>query len=240
MKPARLIAILVMVGVLGVVLAVPILMISAFSHSVGKISQDFDWDDEFNGEQVKAGTNTLSESFDSISQSGAINVIWKPAAKPSFVVSGPAESLVFVQYKIKGDTLMFGTEKGVKVKNFGPVNITVYGPQPESFSLSGTGDFQATDFKGGKFNLNIAGSGNVKLAGALDSTEISIAGHGDVDAKALKLGDAEISIAGSGNVVIDPSVNLDVSIAGSGDVTYFKNPEVSKSIVGSGTVKRAQ
>lgn len=237
MKPARLIAILAMVAVLGLILAVPLMLVGAFSYGARHMGEFSDSHWEHKGQPVKMGQNTLSETFDSIGQAGPVDILWVRDKQPGFVVSGPAENVALVRYDMKGDTLQFGCVKGW-TKGLDKVKIVVHGPQPESISMAGSGNVIAKDLKGGDFDFNLAGSGDAILSGSLDSLDVSIAGSGDVMAKELKCSDCSVSIAGSGNIDVDAEKKLDVNIAGSGNITYYGDPEIDKSVMGSGRITK--
>ena len=237
MKPARLIAILFMVAVLGAVIAFPVLLGSAFSKSVREMDNDIQWGTSLKGDPVKVGQNDLAGVYTHINQAGPIDVEWKLAAKPSFTVSGPSEAIEHVRYRLEGENLRFGMEKGYPKQEKGSVKIVVYGPQPESFSLAGTGKFIGHGFSSGDFELSIAGSGDCELAGSVEKFDVSIAGSGSVNAKDLKSTSTDLSIAGSGTVQVRAEKLLEVNIAGSGDVVYFGNPTIDKSIMGHGSIR---
>lgn len=60
MKPARLIAILFMISVLGVLVAVPVMCTSAFVHAVSSGDAiEFSSEAEFEGDPVQLGVNKL-------------------------------------------------------------------------------------------------------------------------------------------------------------------------------------
>ena len=91
-----------------------------------------------------------------------------------------------------------------------------------------------------KVKAEIAGSGNMTIAGETKDEEIRIAGHGDYKAENLKAENAEIHIAGSGDVKVFADNTLDINIAGSGSVFYKGSPKVSQHIAGSGEIKQLQ
>ena len=87
--------------------------------------------------------------------------------------------------------------------------------------------------------IEIAGSGNVQLAGAIQSAHIEIAGSGSMSALDCKIAQLKADIAGSGSVEAHVTDTLIADIAGSGKVRYTGNPKnVKPSVAGSGTVKK--
>lgn len=185
---------------------------------------------------VKVGGNTLSALYTSISDAGPMDVTWVRDAKPHFTVTGPAENVAKMRYRMKGSSLEFGTVKGKWVK--GDVKIVVYGPQPKAISLAGSGDVSAQGLQGGDFAYSLAGSGDAKLSGNVKHFNASLAGSGDIVAKQLSCDTCSVSIAGSGDVTVSAKARLDATIAGSGDIRYFGNPKVHTTVIGSGTVAK--
>ena len=104
--------------------------------------------------------------------------------------------------------------------------------------LEGSADIHIDRLDTRSLTLAVAGSGDVRLAGAAPALSVSVAGSGDVDASALEADAVSVSVAGSGDVVVRARSSLGVSIAGSGDVVYLGNPRLSQQVVGSGSVAR--
>ncbi len=107
-------------------------------------------------------------------------------------------------------------------------------------SQAGSGDTSVGS--AGSAEINIAGSGSVKLQDVAGDCEVSIAGSGDASAAAVG-GRVEANILGSGDVTITGgrSRSLEVNVMGSGDVTH--NGEVGDaevSVAGSGDVRIAK
>lgn len=239
MKPARLIAILFMISVLGVLVAVPVMCTSAFVHAVSSGDAiEFSSEAEFEGDPVQLGVNKLDGACKKIIQQGPIDVVWVRDSKNYFEAEGDSQYLKHAIYKFQDGTLMLGTDK-VKLKEMtGKIRVVVHGPQPESFSLEGSGDFSSDTFKGGDFSVSIAGSGDVALKGALESLNVSVAGSGNVMAPDLACTDADVNIAGRAKVDINPRSKLSANIVGFGEVVYHGRPDVSQTIIGSGSVRK--
>ena len=102
--------------------------------------------------------------------------------------------------------------------------------------VSGSGDVLGkVDFK--TLDCHISGSGDMKLSGHAENSNISVSGSGDYNAKAVTTTSTTVHVSGSGDAAIDVSTNLDASVSGSGDVSYSGNPHnVVKSKSGSGDI----
>ena len=89
------------------------------------------------------------------------------------------------------------------------------------------------------FELRIAGSSDVTVAGRARQTSLSIAGSGDAHLADLASDEVNISIAGSGDADVTANKSLTVSIAGSGDVRWGGAATAVKlSSAGSGSITK--
>lgn len=123
----------------------------------------------------------------------------------------------------------------------GSANVTgetaFTGLENVDINIAGSGNVRL-NLEAGAIDISISGSGDMELAGTADNVKVSIMGSGSVKAGQLSTRTADISIAGSGDCTIDATERLEASIAGSGDVYYLGSPEVESSIAGSGSVKK--
>jgi hypothetical protein len=104
-------------------------------------------------------------------------------------------------------------------------------------AISGSGDLDIADLKGGTATLTVAGSGDLSVKGAADKLSASIAGSGDIMAGGLTANSADISIAGSGGMRGTVKGPASISIVGSGDVELVGGAKCSVSSVGSGEAR---
>lgn len=86
--------------------------------------------------------------------------------------------------------------------------------------------------------VSVKGSGDIHLSGKTERFEADVKGSGDIKGANMQAKSASISIKGSGDCFIHASDFLEVDIKGSGDLVYSGNPGTKEiNIVGSGTVK---
>ena len=103
--------------------------------------------------------------------------------------------------------------------------------------ISGAGNARLDHLTAARFSCDLAGSGDIFVAGAAADQRIRISGSGRYLAPDLKSQTATVSINGSGEVELWVERTLDVRIAGSGDVRYYGTAAVTQSVSGSGSVK---
>ncbi|WP_066799754.1 head GIN domain-containing protein [Sphingomonas soli] len=104
-------------------------------------------------------------------------------------------------------------------------------------AVTGSGDLDIENLKGGTATLTIAGSGDLSVKGTAEKLSASIAGSGDISARGLTANSADISIAGSGSLHGTVKGAASVSIVGSGDVELVGGAKCTTNAVGSGEVR---
>jgi len=110
------------------------------------------------------------------------------------------------------------------------------GVKNASVSVPGSGTIIIDDMQCELLNVDIPGSGDVKINGSANKLSASISGSGGVDADGFEVSSCYVSISGSGNCGVNVSEELSVSISGSGNVKYTGSPSVKSNISGSGSV----
>lgn len=151
----------------------------------------------------------------------------------------------------KGGALCIGTkDQIVNRKRIWHINylktgtriIHITAPYLKDVNIAGSVDFICKDtIEVKKFEVSIAGSGDVKLAGVrASSVEFDIAGSGDIKASLMDVAWSGFSIAGSGDMDLNfhDCGEASVSIAGSGDVKLKGTlGTFTQSVAGSGDIE---
>ena len=105
------------------------------------------------------------------------------------------------------------------------------------FSMNSTGSTDLTAHVNAQLvDIDITGSGNVKLQGTTVHEKFDISGSGDIDAFNLEADTTDIDISGSGDIEVTVNDQLDVRISGSGNVRYMGNPSINSNVTGSGSL----
>ena len=86
-------------------------------------------------------------------------------------------------------------------------------------------------------DVNINGSGNVKLDGGSSSAKIKIGGSGEYDACNLITNTCDIKTSGSGSACVNVSDTLTAIVNGSGDINFYGNPVLISSGKGTGSIR---
>ena len=88
-----------------------------------------------------------------------------------------------------------------------------------------------------KLTVDISGSGDMDLAGQVNSQEVTISGSGSYQAGDLQTRDTRVEVSGSGNVTTWSTGNLDASLSGMGTIRYYGSPKVTYNESGAGSIK---
>lgn len=216
------------------------------------------------GERVRGNGNLKTESrpatnFTGVSSFGEYDVYLSQGPTYSVRIEAEENLMPYIETQVDGDVLKIRTKDGYWLKNTTDLKVFVSAPAFSKVKTFGSGNI----FSDGKLNntsaieLEVAGSGDVKVE--LNAPEVradlqgsgnidlkgetrnftgSILGSGDIRAGDLKSENANVDIAGSGNAEVHASIKLHVDIKGSGDVRYHGNASTSSNIMGSGSVKK--
>jgi hypothetical protein len=173
--------------------------------------------------------------FDRISVAGGFDVNVSVGGAARVELSGDEHLMSFIETAVDGNELKIYTRDGYSLERY--PDITIELPRLSGFEYAGRSEVEIAGIESPEFELEVAGSVQVRATGNAGRTKIEIAGSADVEFFELVSEHVEVDIAGSADVNVHARKTLDVSVAGSGRVTYRGSPEVSHSIAGSGKVK---
>ncbi len=197
-------------------------------------------------------------SFDSVELLGSIDLEISQGDFAPIRIEASDDDLPKVVTEIDGETLNIRChEKNKAFTKCGPILVHVVLPRLKSLQVRGSGGtkgmtaFQSDTVSLGvhgsgnigleihtkQLDLNIQGSANASLSGAVGRFQATIQGSGSLLARKLETKETNVTILGSGSVKIHVSDALDVSIMGSGSVAYTGAAKMTKSVQGAGSVR---
>jgi hypothetical protein len=109
-----------------------------------------------------------------------------------------------------------------------------------SILVSGSGDVASDDLSCKEMDMNISGSGNIRLKGSAVCVSCSISGSGNVHAFDFVAQEMTCKVSGSGNMNIHVGEKLTARVSGSGNIRYRGNPQKDIRSSGSGRIKHKQ
>lgn len=123
-------------------------------------------------------------------------------------------------------------------------NVKLDAPKLATTSLriaaSGGSSLSIGDLRATSLRVNGSGALQARLAGRVESEDVSISGAGSYSAEHLYATHASVSVSGVGNVVLQAERTLHASISGAGVIEYVGDPEVTERVSGIGRVKRRE
>lgn len=216
-----------------------------------------------NRETVHGNGNETTESrnpgsFKRIQLMGSMDVEIKKGDERSVEINAEENLLPYIETKVEGDKLIVKFSDDVNIDADKDIIVKVTTPALTEASVMGSGDisgdgkFESDD----KIEINVLGSGNVKMELDAPAIEAKVTGSGDIDisgntkdatyntmgsgnikASNLKAENTEAKTMGSGNIRAFASVKLKATIMGSGDISYKGGGAVTSNVHGSGAVK---
>jgi len=179
---------------------------------------------------------TLS-AFTKISNDCSADIRFHKSDEYLAVITTDSNIQEYVKLTQKGDALTITMKTGSY--DFKTLEIDVYCPTLSMVSLAGSGDFDCVDtIEVESFEINILGSGDMKIDVVSTDNRINIMGSGDISGK-VECQNFSGSIQGSGDTSIKGnSQSANINVMGSGDFKggEFLTKEAKVSIMGSGDV----
>ena len=172
--------------------------------------------------------------FHGVSVFGSPDVHITVGGAPSMTVEAEDNILELITTEVKGGILEIGSEKSFSTRK--PILVTLTVPELRSLKVLGSGDIVAEGVSGDLFTATVKGSGDIKVAGAVQRVEVDVLGSGDIKLFGLEAVDGQATVKGSGDIDIQASGTLNLSVLGSGDIEYRGGAEVHKEVHGSGDI----
>ncbi|HLO60795.1 MAG TPA: head GIN domain-containing protein [Bacteroidales bacterium] len=161
--------------------------------------------------------------------------------RPSHPIEIKVTTPDITQIDLNGSGLIYSygiqtDELSVNLAGSGEIDLDNLVTTIANLNLEGSGYINAR-LDAADVKALLEGSGDIKLDGICNNSDLKITGSGKIKASELNTDVCVVYISGSG--VADTWVNtaLDVTIIGSGTVYYTGNPVVDKYISGSGQVR---
>ncbi|MBL7938237.1 MAG: DUF2807 domain-containing protein [Flavobacteriales bacterium] len=230
----------------------------ALIASVAFISACTPWDCE-KGAGAPVKQPLAVATFHGIVVEGSLEVRLSRSDAQQVDAEGQANLIALITTEVKNGVWHIGTKRCYSTDKPFIVHIAV--PTLDLVSVQGSGDVKGDDtFTMDEIDLEVQGSGELRLAvaaktvratvqgsgdidlkGTCASLNASVQGSGDIDAGGLKATSGKAEVAGSGDITVEAVEVLDASIAGSGDINYRGDPaKVNKNIAGSGDIKQVK
>ena len=197
--------------------------------------------------QAQSSKTFSVTEFDAIKSAGSTKVILTQGSEFSVEAEGEQERLDKLDIHVQNGTLHIGQKKqkgnwsNNNWKNYkGSLKVYVTFQNIEELTLSGSGEIECDNkMTFDDLEVNLSGSGNIKLKGTVNNLDVSVTGSGDIEAFGLEAETVEARVTGSGDIEVAVERKLEARVTGSGDIEYDaigENLNINSKVTGSGDV----
>lgn len=155
----------------------------------------------------------------------------------SLTIEAAPEVVPLLISEVSGGVLRLDVVPGAEIATREPIVYRLTVAALDALSVSGAGDATARGLRTERLTVDIAGAGDVMLAGEAGAQVVTLTGAGDYDAEGLSSRTVEITVDGAGDAVVQVSDRLDATVDGAGSVEYVGDPEVTGDVGGAGSVE---
>jgi hypothetical protein len=185
---------------------------------------------------IKTDTRDVA-AFEAITCDGGYEVQIDCQEKQSLAIETDENLLPLVKTEVHDNTLHVYTKGMLFPTN--RIRIAVSIPNITEFTSNGSTDGDINNINNNALDIDIHGSGKLRLNGKSGTMKINTSGSSKIDATSLISENSDIQINGSGNIQVYATNSIDVQINGSGTVKYRGEPKnVNQQINGSGRIVR--
>jgi hypothetical protein len=173
--------------------------------------------------------------FDRVKMKGPVNLRITQGSEQTVTVDAESEIFNELTYDVSSNRLDIGFEGNVNCfeTSFGVwVNITL--PDLEQVEASGSSEIISNgDIDLDRLEVDISGSGELRLTGTVDEMIIDASGSIVVRNFDLVTTSTFIDISGSGDLEVNCTDLLDIKVSGSATIKYRGNPQIVQNISGT-------
>lgn len=196
----------------------------------------------FNSIKGKGGTVTEQRQvsgFNKIALSIDANVIYTQDSIYYVELSGQQNVLEVLTTEVSAGELKIDFSKWVRKHS--NITIIIHSPDIRGLNISGSGNIEVNGAVSSvDMDMHISGSGNIVLPSlTTDELEASISGSGNIYINGGAVDNQEVTISGSGDIKCENLManNSAAKISGSGSITVWVIEQLDATISGSGDIK---
>ncbi len=185
---------------------------------------------------VTRETRSVS-GFSEVALSGIGNLTIRQTGSESLTIEAEDNVIPYIDTTVENNRLSITTRNMIPTPTQ-PINYELTVKDLSALQLLGAGTIDASGISTDSLNATASGAGNMRVAGKVNSQDVTVLGAGSYQAGDLQSKQAKINISGAGNAIVNVSDELDAAISGAGSVEYIGNPTVNRNITGFGSVSR--
>lgn len=189
---------------------------------------------------AQSGETRQVSGFNAVASSGPFDVHIKINGTESLKIVAESDVIKEIETTVEGGKLRikFRHHENWGNENYGRIDVYVTAKALSALANAGSGSIKVEGaLSGDRVNISLSGSGNITSAVKADDFHAAVAGSGSIDLNGSAK-ETKINISGSGDVNGKSfrTATASVSIAGSGSAYLGAEKSISASIVGSGNV----
>ncbi len=193
-------------------------------------------------ETVRGSGNVITEErevsgFTAVSLQGVGELVIDQTGRESLTITADDNLLPYIETQVRGGKLIISIQDNVLFNNVTGLTYHVTVNTIESIELDGAGNIQVSDLDNDDWRVTLAGTGNITVAGQVDTQTVQIDGAGAYTADELASRETIIEQNGAGMVVQVSEQLTSALMAWECGNIYAIRPS-PKSINGLGTVRQ--
>ncbi len=191
---------------------------------------------------VRGSGNVVSETrnvagFTAVELKGSADVSVVVGATDFVTVKADDNVIPLILTTVRNGTLVIDMKPFTSMTTSNGIQVNVVMKSLRGITLSGSGKIDVSGMSGPDLSVELPGSGDITVAGAVEHVTISLPGSGNIFCNELKASSADVTLSGSGTIRVYADQSLNAQLPGSGTIRYEGNPaQLTKSITGSGTI----
>jgi Putative auto-transporter adhesin, head GIN domain len=157
------------------------------------------------------------------------------SARPSLVIEGDENVLLFIKSEATGGKLHIFAERSYRTEK--PIRVILSLPALTRLSAGGSNSVTLTGVAGPALALSISGSNTVSIGGRIGALSANLSGSDVLSADTLEADQASVRVTGSGSAALRVSAALKAEIDGSGSIDVHGHPAQRQvQVNGSGSI----
>lgn len=166
--------------------------------------------------------------FDKIDIAGVYELNVSVGGEFSVELAGNADEMARVEASVENGALVLTRDEDVRGpqrwRNQG-VTVEVSMPALTGIDIAGVVDADVRGVDTETFSVDLAGVGDLDIAGRCDTLEADVSGIGDFNAEELRCRVVTIQVSGIGDAGVYASEEVDAEVSGIGDIDIYGSPE---------------
>lgn len=150
------------------------------------------------GNGVAARDQRVVGAHGNLEIGGSMQVEVRAGQAPSLLVEADSNLLPYIRTEARGDTLLITSDRILRSRT--PVRVVYTVPRLTEVRAGGSARVVVRDLTGAPLDVRKSGSGQIRLAGKVDSLNAHVSGSGIVDAGELRSASADLTVSGSGRM----------------------------------------